>query len=58
MNILMTFPQMKEMMERAGNGHLLKILSYPNAGHLIEPPHTPHIRSSIFRSTSSNEKSK
>uniref|UniRef100_A0A4W6DBF7 Acyl-CoA thioesterase 19 n=1 Tax=Lates calcarifer TaxID=8187 RepID=A0A4W6DBF7_LATCA len=36
---------MKEMMERAGNSHLLTILSYPNAGHLIEPPYTPHARS-------------
>uniref|UniRef100_A0A3B4YB33 Acyl-coenzyme A thioesterase 4-like n=1 Tax=Seriola lalandi dorsalis TaxID=1841481 RepID=A0A3B4YB33_SERLL len=33
---------MKEMMERAGNSHLLTVLSYLNAGHLIEPPYTPH----------------
>ncbi|KAM7397318.1 hypothetical protein PAMP_020302 [Pampus punctatissimus] len=39
----------KEMMERAGNSHLLTILSYPNAGHLIEPPYTPHTRVSLFR---------
>ncbi|CAN9498826.1 unnamed protein product [Ophioblennius macclurei] len=41
---------MKEMMERVGNIHLLTILSYPDAGHLIEPPYTPHIRSGKFRS--------
>lgn len=40
---------MKQMMERAGNGHLLTVLSYPNAGHLIEPPYTPHVRASAFR---------
>ncbi|GLD67195.1 acyl-coenzyme A thioesterase 4-like protein [Lates japonicus] len=40
---------MKEMMERAGNSHLLTILSYPYAGHLIEPPYTPHIRASTFK---------
>lgn len=41
--------QMKEMMEKAGNSHLLTFLSYPNAGHLIEPPYTPHTRASNFR---------
>ncbi|XP_029697319.1 bile acid-CoA:amino acid N-acyltransferase-like isoform X2 [Takifugu rubripes] len=40
---------MKEMMERAGNSHLLTILSYPNTGHLIEPPYTPHFRSTAFK---------
>nr|XP_046250180.1 peroxisomal succinyl-coenzyme A thioesterase-like isoform X2 [Scatophagus argus] len=40
----------KEMMEQAGNSYLLTLLSYPNAGHLIEPPYTPHIRTSIFKS--------
>ncbi|XP_023203404.1 acyl-coenzyme A thioesterase 4-like isoform X2 [Xiphophorus maculatus] len=35
---------MKGMMERAGNNHLLTLLSYPNAGHLIEPPYMPHTR--------------
>uniref|UniRef100_A0A672FVE7 Peroxisomal succinyl-coenzyme A thioesterase-like n=1 Tax=Salarias fasciatus TaxID=181472 RepID=A0A672FVE7_SALFA len=39
---------MKEMMERAGNSHLLTILSYPEAGHLIEPPYTPHTRAILF----------
>ncbi|XP_029282933.1 acyl-coenzyme A thioesterase 4-like [Cottoperca gobio] len=44
----------KEMMERAGNSHLLTVLSYPNAGHLIEPPFTPHTRTSLFRSVTTN----
>uniref|UniRef100_A0A672G747 Peroxisomal succinyl-coenzyme A thioesterase-like n=1 Tax=Salarias fasciatus TaxID=181472 RepID=A0A672G747_SALFA len=39
---------MKEMMERAGNSHLLTILCYPDAGHLIEPPYTPHTRAIPF----------
>ncbi|XP_059191442.1 bile acid-CoA:amino acid N-acyltransferase-like [Centropristis striata] len=41
---------MKEMMERAGNSHLLTVLLYPNTGHLIEPPFTPFVRFSNFRS--------
>ncbi|XP_036001507.1 peroxisomal succinyl-coenzyme A thioesterase [Fundulus heteroclitus] len=45
----------KEMMERAGNSHLLTLLSYPNAGHLIEPPYTPHARSSLFRDVKSRQ---
>ncbi|KAM3608858.1 uncharacterized protein V6R79_005767 [Siganus canaliculatus] len=39
----------KDMMEKAGNSHLLSILSYPDAGHLIEPPYTPHIGTSAFK---------
>ncbi|KAF5907983.1 laminin subunit beta-1-like, partial [Clarias magur] len=31
---------MEKMTEKAGNRHLLKILIYPGAGHLIEPPYT------------------
>lgn len=40
----------KQMMEKAGNSHLLTTLIYPNTGHLIEPPYTPHTRTSLFRS--------
>lgn len=40
---------MKEMMERAGNSHLLTVLSYPNTGHLIEPSYLPHSRVSTFK---------
>lgn len=46
----------KETMEQAGNSHLLTVLSYPNAGHLIEPPYTPHARSSTFRTVELNQK--
>ncbi|XP_023182483.1 acyl-coenzyme A thioesterase 4-like isoform X1 [Xiphophorus maculatus] len=47
---------MKGMMERAGNNHLLTLLSYPNAGHLIEPPYMPHARVSHFRDVLSQQK--
>ncbi|XP_023125506.2 peroxisomal succinyl-coenzyme A thioesterase-like isoform X1 [Amphiprion ocellaris] len=47
---------MKEMMERAGNSHLLTILSYPKTGHQIEPPYTPHVRAGIFRTVDTRQK--
>ncbi|XP_034033243.1 peroxisomal succinyl-coenzyme A thioesterase-like [Thalassophryne amazonica] len=47
---------MKEMMEQAGNHHLLTVLSYPNTGHLIEPPYSPHFKSGIIRGVNSQEK--
>ncbi|XP_076588528.1 peroxisomal succinyl-coenzyme A thioesterase-like [Chaetodon auriga] len=47
---------MKDMMERAGNSHLLTILLYPNAGHLIEPPYSPHTRFGAFRTVNTREK--
>ncbi|KAM9807678.1 bile acid-CoA:amino acid N-acyltransferase-like [Neosynchiropus ocellatus] len=31
----------KEMMEQVGKGHLVKILSYPRAGHILQPPYMP-----------------
>ncbi|XP_067283587.1 bile acid-CoA:amino acid N-acyltransferase-like [Pseudorasbora parva] len=49
-----TFPavesaeDMEMMMEKAGNRHLLEVLNYPGAGHLIEPPCTPHFRATKF----------
>ncbi|XP_054632636.1 acyl-coenzyme A thioesterase 5-like [Dunckerocampus dactyliophorus] len=47
---------MKEMMERAGNSHLLTILSFPDTGHLIEPPYSPHTEASSFRSIITQQK--
>ncbi|XP_063053093.1 acyl-CoA thioesterase 19 [Engraulis encrasicolus] len=47
---------MKQMMEQAGNGHLLSIASYPGAGHLIEPPYVPHVRGSNFMVAASRTK--
>ncbi|XP_028811323.1 acyl-coenzyme A thioesterase 4-like isoform X1 [Denticeps clupeoides] len=47
---------MTEMMSKAGNDHLLTVLSYPGAGHLIEPPYTPHFRFSNFTFQGSNQK--
>ncbi|KAF4095293.1 hypothetical protein G5714_024371 [Onychostoma macrolepis] len=40
---------MKRMMEKAGNSHLLTVLSYPGTGHLIETPYSPHVRFSDFK---------
>ncbi|KAJ0069785.1 hypothetical protein NL108_014343 [Boleophthalmus pectinirostris] len=40
----------KAMMEKAGNIHLLTLLAYSDAGHLIEPPYSPLTRTSNFRS--------
>uniref|UniRef100_A0A8C2GV18 Uncharacterized protein n=1 Tax=Cyprinus carpio TaxID=7962 RepID=A0A8C2GV18_CYPCA len=39
---------MEMMMEKAGNRDLLTVLTYPGAGHLIEPPYSPHFRASNF----------
>ncbi|TSM52327.1 Acyl-coenzyme A thioesterase 1 [Bagarius yarrelli] len=47
---------MKKMMDQAGNSHLLSVLSYPEAGHLIEPPYTPHCRASNFMLEETREK--
>ncbi|KAF3859361.1 hypothetical protein F7725_021760 [Dissostichus mawsoni] len=40
---------MAQMMRAAGNEHLLTRLEYPDAGHLIEPPYSPHFRATKFR---------
>ncbi|KAM9824621.1 bile acid-CoA:amino acid N-acyltransferase-like [Neosynchiropus ocellatus] len=39
---------MAQTMHAAGKDHLLTKLEYPDAGHLIEPPFTPHCRFSRF----------
>ncbi|KAJ3612597.1 hypothetical protein NHX12_020865 [Muraenolepis orangiensis] len=44
------------MMSVAGNRHLLTTLTYPGAGHLIEPPFTPHTRASNYIVMHSQEK--
>ena len=33
--------QIYDRMNKVGKGHLCNILSYPGAGHVIEPPYTP-----------------
>uniref|UniRef100_A0A671X5V1 Acyl-CoA thioesterase 18 n=1 Tax=Sparus aurata TaxID=8175 RepID=A0A671X5V1_SPAAU len=37
------------LMNAAGNGHLLSRVLYPDTGHLIEPPYSPHFRASNFK---------
>lgn len=39
---------MAQMMESGGNRHLLSKFVYPDTGHLIEPPYSPHFRASNF----------
>ncbi|XP_076850594.1 acyl-coenzyme A thioesterase 1-like isoform X1 [Brachyhypopomus gauderio] len=46
----------QQIMEKAGNRHLLQVLIYPEAGHLIEPPYTPHHRATNFIVQESKEK--
>ncbi|XP_019898471.1 acyl-coenzyme A thioesterase 1-like isoform X1 [Esox lucius] len=45
-----------QMMRAAGNEHLLTTFRYPGAGHLIEPPYTPHVRASKFMVHQTGEK--
>ena len=49
---------MRQMMEKAGNSHLLTVASYPGTGHLIEPPYSPHIRASNFMVAQARTKGK
>ncbi|XP_068170588.1 bile acid-CoA:amino acid N-acyltransferase-like [Antennarius striatus] len=38
----------KETLKAAGKSHLFTHWSYPGAGHVIEPPYTPHSRVSLW----------
>ncbi|XP_034388940.1 bile acid-CoA:amino acid N-acyltransferase-like [Cyclopterus lumpus] len=38
----------EETLRAAGKSQLLTLLSYPGAGHLIEPPYTPNARRSLW----------
>ena len=40
--------QIEETLRAAGKSHLFTRLSYPGAGHLIEPPYSPNSRSSLW----------
>lgn len=40
---------LEETLTAAGKGHLLTRLSYPGAGHLIEPPYAPNARIAMWR---------
>ncbi|XP_067437482.1 peroxisomal succinyl-coenzyme A thioesterase-like [Thunnus thynnus] len=37
-----------QMMHTAGKDHLLTRLHYPDTGHVIEPPYSPHFRATNF----------
>lgn len=49
-------PQVARLMREAGKEHLLSRLAYPDTGHLIEPPFSPHFRATTFVMRSSKEK--
>ncbi|XP_061075683.1 acyl-coenzyme A thioesterase 3-like [Conger conger] len=40
--------EIKERLQGANKSHLLTWVSYPGAGHLIEPPYSPHARTSLW----------
>ncbi|XP_077429723.1 bile acid-CoA:amino acid N-acyltransferase-like [Vanacampus margaritifer] len=40
----------ENVLKTVGKSHLYTCLSYPGAGHLIEPPYTPHSRMSLWES--------
>lgn len=42
-------PQISQRMKAAGKEHLLTLVNYHDAGHLIEPPYSPHFRVTSFR---------
>ncbi|XP_023147545.2 peroxisomal succinyl-coenzyme A thioesterase-like isoform X1 [Amphiprion ocellaris] len=46
-----TAEDITQTMRAAGNDHLLSRLDYPDSGHLIEPPFSPHFRASTFVTT-------
>ncbi|XP_048410100.1 peroxisomal succinyl-coenzyme A thioesterase-like isoform X2 [Stegostoma tigrinum] len=41
--------EIRKILKAAGKEHLLTTLSYPQTGHLIEPPYSPHFRESKFK---------
>ena len=41
LNVEFNARQIYDRMKKVGKGHLCNILSYPGAGHVIEPPYTP-----------------
>ncbi|AWO98354.1 putative acyl-coenzyme A thioesterase 1-like [Scophthalmus maximus] len=45
-----------QMMRAAGNEHLLTRVEYPDAGHLIEPPFSPHFRATNFKISGTKDK--
>lgn len=40
--------QIEKRLHAAGKSHLFTRLSYPGAGHLIEPPYAPNARVSLW----------
>ncbi|XP_072922957.1 acyl-coenzyme A thioesterase 5-like isoform X3 [Hemitrygon akajei] len=47
--------EIQDLMKAAGNDHLLTTVVYPQTGHLIEPPYSPHFRTTRFKINSINK---
>ncbi|XP_072418924.1 peroxisomal succinyl-coenzyme A thioesterase-like isoform X2 [Chiloscyllium punctatum] len=47
--------EIQKVLKAAGKEHLLTTLAYPQTGHLIEPPYSPHFRKSKFKVPSSDK---
>ncbi|XP_059181491.1 peroxisomal succinyl-coenzyme A thioesterase-like [Centropristis striata] len=47
---------MAQMLRAVGKEHLLTRVTYPDAGHLIEPPYSPHFRATKFIKDITKEK--
>uniref|UniRef100_I3KNF8 Acyl-CoA thioesterase 15 n=1 Tax=Oreochromis niloticus TaxID=8128 RepID=I3KNF8_ORENI len=51
-----TAEEVARLLREGGKEHLLSRLAYPGAGHLIEPPFSPHFRATKFIILNSKEK--
>ncbi|XP_035763865.1 uncharacterized protein LOC118454194 [Neolamprologus brichardi] len=51
-----TIIKVARLLREGGKEHLLSRLAYPGAGHLIEPPFSPHFRATKFILLNSKEK--
>uniref|UniRef100_I3JUE4 Acyl-CoA thioesterase 15 n=1 Tax=Oreochromis niloticus TaxID=8128 RepID=I3JUE4_ORENI len=51
-----TVETVARLLREGGKEHLLSRLAYPGAGHLIEPPFSPHFRATKFIILNSKEK--
>ncbi|XP_035245201.1 peroxisomal succinyl-coenzyme A thioesterase-like isoform X1 [Anguilla anguilla] len=47
-SVLENAAQIKEGLQASNKSHLLTWVSYPGAGHLLEPPYSPHARISLW----------
>lgn len=51
LNVDFSVNLIQDRLKKRGREHLCSVLCYPGAGHLIEPPHTPHCYASYTSNT-------